>query len=261
MTQTPESSFQQERQERISRFASDQTIQNLSNEWVFQSMKREYLYNFDWLGRPIIQFPQDIVAIQELVWRIRPSLIVETGIAHGGSLALSAALLALLDYADSVVEGKFLDTSKSQREVIGIDIDIRKHNRRLLDEHPLRHFMQLIEGSSTSTKVLNQVTESAKHHDKILVILDSNHTHEHVLTELRAYAPLVSVGSYCVVLDTFIENMPEKVVPDRPWGIGNNPMSAVREFLAGDTRFQADSAIDHRLLISAAPSGYLQRIR
>lgn len=257
---SPEKKFMVEREDRINRFASDLGLQALANQWVYESMKREYLYNFDWLGRPIIQYPQDIVAIQEIIWRIKPSLIVETGIAHGGSLVLSAAMLALLDYSDAVAIGGTVDPKESTRKVVGIDVDIREHNRRSLDEHPLRHLMHLIEGSSTDPEVVGEATKVAKNHSTILVILDSNHTHDHVLAELRAYAGLVSSGSYCVVLDTFIENMPDKVVSDRPWDVGNNPMTAVQEFLSNNSNFRIDSTINHRLLISAAPNGYLQRV-
>lgn len=261
MTEDFESSFRADRLRRVSGFAGDHGFNALAQQWVFESMKREYLYNFDWLGRPIIQYPQDIVALQEIIWKVRPSLIIETGIAHGGSLVLSASLLALLDYTDAVIGARPLAVADSRRQVVGVDIEIRNHNRHALNLHPLRHLMTMIEGSSTDAEIVHQVQSIATRHDSVVVILDSNHTHQHVLTELRAYAPLVTVGSYCVVFDTFVENMPEKVVENRPWDRGNSPLSAVRAFLNETDCFVPDVEIDHKLLISAAPSGYLRRTR
>jgi len=258
---TAEDEFAQSRRNRIQRYAGHAVLQELARSWVFHSMREEYLYNFDWLGRPVIQYPQDLVALQELIFSVKPSLIIETGIAHGGSVIFSASMLALLDYLEAVERGTPIVPANSQRQVLGIDIEIRPHNLQALNNHPLRHLLQLVEGSSLDPGVIEQAGNVARQHASVMVFLDSNHVHEHVLSELRAYAPLVSVGSYCVVLDTFIENMPEPVVPTRPWAPGNSPLSAARQFLHEDGRFEVDSNMDTKLLITAAPSGYLRRHR
>lgn len=229
-------------------------LTRLCNEFMRLSAEECYSYNFKWLSRPIIQYPQDIVAFQELVSQVEPSLIIETGIAHGGSLVLSASMLCLLD----VMEG--LDPRQSPRKVVGVDIDIRPHNRKALDEHPLRFKMELIEGSSIDPEIIQQVRSHADGVDRVLLSLDSNHTHEHVFAELNAYADLVSVGSYCIVFDTVIEDLPVGSFPNRPWDKGNNPKTAVHEWLKSHPEFVIDKDIDNKLLISVAPDGYLKRV-
>ena len=219
----------------------------------------KYSYNFSWLGRPIIQYPQDIVALQEIIWQVKPDLIIETGIAHGGSLVLSASMLAMLDYCEAAEVGEMLDPARPRRKVVGVDIDIRAHNREALDAHAMRSRMELIEGSSIDSDIIDQVRSHAKGKERILVILDSNHTHDHVLAELEAYAPLVSLDSYCLVFDTVIEDMPDDMFPDRPWGKGNNPKTAVWEYLKSHPEFEIDKQIEHKLLITVAPDGYLKR--
>jgi cephalosporin hydroxylase len=226
-----------------------------ASDFLLQSINDRYSYNFSWLTRPIIQYPQDIVAFQELVSQGKPDLILETGIAHGGSLVLSASLLCLLD----VMEG--LDPRQSPRKVVGVDIDIRPQNRKALDVHPLRFKMELIEGSSIDPDIIKQVRSHADGVQRVLVSLDSNHTHEHVLAELNAYADLVSVGSYCIVFDTVVEDLPAGSFPDRPWDVGNNPKTAVHEWLKRNPEFEIDKDIDNKLLISVAPDGYLRRAR
>ena len=213
------------------------------------------------MGRPIIQYPQDIVAVQELIWEIKPDLIIETGIAHGGSLILSAASLAMLDYVDAVNEGKKLDVSNPSRMVIGIDIDVRQHNREAIEAHPMANRIKMIEGSSIDPDIVRQVSDHTQNYQKVMVLLDSNHTHEHVLAELNAYADLVTLNSYCVVFDTIVDDMPKSMFPDRPWGPGDNPKTAVKQFLNENDKFAVDSNIDGKLLISVAPQGYLRRIK
>jgi cephalosporin hydroxylase len=246
--------------ERLKEFSSDARLNSLAHDWVFHSMQQKYLYNFDWMGRPIIQYPEDMVAIQELIWKVKPTLVIETGIAHGGSLVLSASMLALLDYCDAVQSGATLDPSKSRRKVVGIDIDIRSHNRTAIEAHPLGGLISMVEGSSVETRVIDEVHRLAAGHQSVMVFMDSNHTHEHVLGELNAYANLVTKGSYCVVFDTFVEDMPPKYFPDRPWDKGNSPKTAVHEYLKSHAEFEIDKTIDHKLLISVAPDGYLRRI-
>ena len=221
----------------------------------------KYSYHFDWMGRPIIQFPQDMVAVQELIWQIKPDLIIETGIAHGGSLILSASMLAMLDMCDAIETGATINPKESKRKVLGIDIDIRAHNREAIEAHPMASRIQMIQGSSIAPDIIAQVHAVAANYSRILVMLDSNHTHAHVLAELQAYAPLTSVGSYCCVFDTVVEDMPKEMFPDRPWGPGDNPKTAVWEYLKTHAEFEIDKSIQHKLLITVAPDGYLKRLR
>lgn len=253
--------FQAEVAGNIAGLKADQDVQALSRIWLREITRHRYAYNFSWLGRPLIQFPQDMVALQELVWRVRPDLIIETGIAHGGSLIMSASLLAMLDYCDAVEAGRVLDPAATRRRVVGIDIDIRSHNDAAIRAHPMAHRVTMLQGSSIDPGVVAQAAGIASGHERVLVLLDSNHTHDHVLAELEAYAPLTTVGSYCVVYDTLIEDMPDDLIRDRPWGRGNNPKTAVAAFLAGRDDFVVDTDIDARLLISAAPGGFLRRTR
>lgn len=241
--------------------STDSSVTMTSLNFIVKTAPYKYSYNFSSLGRPIIQFPQDMVAVQELIWKVKPDLIIETGIAHGGSLILSASMLALLDYCDAVESRKKLDPKTTRRRVLGIDIDIRKHNRQAIEAHPMAHKIDMIQGSSIDPEMIDKVHKYAKGHERILVCLDSNHTHEHVLAELEAYAPLVTKDSYCVVFDTVIEDMPEGSFPDRPWGKGNNPKTAVWEYLKSHPEFEIDKSIQHKLLITVAPDGYLKRVK
>lgn len=245
---------------------------NISKAWISEASKVQYFHKLTWLGRPIIQVPQDTYAVQELIWNVRPDLIVETGIAHGGSMILSASILAILDYCDAVNEGKQLDPLASSRKVIGIDIDIRTHNRVAIEKHPMAHKIEMIQGSSIDPDVICKIKNKASSYDRVLIFLDSNHTHEHVLAELEAYAPMTSLGSYCVVWDTGVEDLPEGFVTNRPWGKGNNPKTAVFEYLRrlndegrnaadGSTLgFEIDKMIEYKLAITASPDGFLRRI-
>ncbi len=259
--------------EEIAAQSEDPEFVAVSNAWLRAANARKYSYHFGWMGRPIIQYPQDIVAVQELIWRIRPRLIIETGIAHGGSLMLSASMLAMLDYCDAVQAGRTLDPrDPSGRRVVGIDIDIRAHNRAAIEAHPLAHLIDMVEGSSVAAETIERVKESARGRTPIMVILDSNHTHQHVLEELEAYAPLTSRDSYCCVFDTMIEDLEGVAWPGRSWGKGNNPRTAVHAYLqllenenrqaadGGPLHMQSDEQITDKILISAAPGGFLRRI-
>ena len=264
--------FELEVRKNIQGIISDQDVQALSRIWVREIARHKYSYNFSWLGRPIIQFPQDIIAMQELIWQVKPDLILETGIAHGGSLIMSASMLALLDYCEAVEAGKTLDPRATHRRVLGLDIDIRAHNRAAIEAHPMAHRIDMIQGSSIAPEIIAQVHAIARDYQRVLVILDSNHTHEHVLAELEAYAPLTSKNSYCCVFDTLVEDMPEEMSIDRPWGKGDNPKTAVWEYMrrlkdegrkAADgtaLNFAIDKTIEHKLLITVAPDGYLKRV-
>ena len=252
--------FEEEVQNRINHSGLNKEIIRAADAFMVASTEPKYSYNFSWLGRPIIQYPQDIMAMQELIWSIRPDLIVETGIAHGGSLIMSASMLALLDMTDAIKAGEKLDPKTSSRKVLGIDIDIRAHNRTAIEAHPIASRIQMIQGSSIAQEIIDQVHAVAANYSRVLVCLDSNHTHDHVLAELEAYAPLTTVGSYCVVFDTIIEDMPAGSFPDRPWDKGNNPKTAVWEYLKTHPEFEIDKGIQHKLLITVAPDGYLLRV-
>lgn len=226
--------------------AGDQDLRKVTRDWFDRASKYEYSYHFTWLGLPIIQFPQDIVAVQEIVWRVRPDLIIETGIARGGSLILSASLLELIG---------------GNGKVIGVDVDIREPNRRAIESHPLARRITMIEGSSTDAAVVDRIRNLAAGCTRVLVMLDSNHTHEHVLQELRLYSPFVAAGSYLIVFDTVIESMADEAFPDRPWGRGDNPATAVDQFLAENDRFVVDPQVEDKLQISVSPGGYLRCVR
>ena len=245
--------FEQAKQ-RANAQALDTKITQSAHEFFARSHQLQYSYNFSWLTRPIIQYPQDIVAFQEIVTHVKPDLVLETGIAHGGSLVLSASMLCLLD----VMEG--LDPQQSTRKVVGVDIDIRPHNRQALEDHPLRFKMELIEGSSIDPDIIREVRSHAEDASRVLVSLDSNHTYEHVLAELNAYADLVTIDSYCIVFDTVVEDLPRGSFPDRPWDVGNNPKTAVHKWLKTHPEFEIDKSIDNKLLISVAPDGFLKRV-
>jgi len=254
-------SFDKEVTERIASYSTDKALIQAGQDFMRVTTVPKYSYNFSVLGRPIIQYPQDMVAMQELIWKLRPDLIIETGIAHGGSLIMSASMLALLDMCDAIDSGQTLNPKQSARKVLGIDIDIRAHNRSAIEAHPMASRIKMIHGSSIAPEIIAQVHAYAAGYKKILVCLDSNHTHDHALAELDAYAQLTSVGSYCVVFDTIIEDLPDDMYPDRPWGPGNNPKTAVWEYLNTHKEFEIDSTIHDKLLITVAPDGYLKRIK
>lgn len=239
-------SFEEEKMKYINLLANDKKLREDSVAWLSNVSKHKYSYNFSWLGRPIIQFPQDIIAMQEIIWQIKPQLIIETGIAHGGSLIFYASMLKLLE---------------NDGLVLGIDIDIRQHNKVEVENHPMSKYIYMLEGSSTDKDIVAQVFKLARKKKPILVILDSLHTHDHVLAELNAYSPLVTKDSYLVVFDTVVEDMPENFFQDRPWGKGNNPKTAVWEFLKRNDRFEIDKDIESKLLITVAPDGYLKCIK
>ncbi|MBV1870876.1 MAG: cephalosporin hydroxylase family protein [Gammaproteobacteria bacterium] len=238
--------FKNEVNENIKALGKDKNLQLESKQWLQNAGKHKYTYNFTWLGRPIIQTPQDILALQEIIWSVKPDLIIETGIAHGGSLILSASILELLNL---------------NGEVLGIDIDIRAHNRKEIEGHPLSKRITMLEGSSIDKNIISNVIDFSKDKKNILVVLDSNHTHEHVLQELNAYSALVSSGGYIVVMDTAIEDMPSNSFPERSWDVGNNPKTAVDTFLQNNERFTIDYMLENKLLITVAPGGYLKCIK
>lgn len=240
----PLEKFNKEKSINIKRLSEETDIQDVSLEWLAKTYRYRYSYNFNWMGVPIIQYPQDIMAMQEIIWKVKPDLIIETGIAHGGSILFYASMLELLG---------------GERKVIGVDIDIRQHNKEIIEAHPHFKRIQMIEGSSTSGQTFKEVEYAAKNYKKIMVCLDSSHTRAHVLKELEMYAPFVSKDSYLVVFDTLVEILPDNFFENRPWGKGDNPYAAVQEFLKTNPQFEVDKEIDQKLLITANPSGYLKR--
>lgn len=251
MQNNPLKQFRIEAIERAKSYQNNKALQRTWQSLHKEIVKADYAYNFFWLGRPIIQAPQDLQAMQEIIWEVKPDLIIETGIAWGGSIIFSASMLALLEVCGQIDKG----------DVIGIDIDIRFHNKKAILAHPLADKIIMFEGSSIDKEIIRRVTEFAKSKKRVLVCLDSNHTHNHVLAELKAYTPLVSINSYCIVGDTGIEDLPAGITSDRPWGKGNNPKTAVWEFLKENNNFKIDKIIESKLILTGSPDGYLKRIK
>ena len=237
--------YQEECKHRVALQGSNEKLRMVSNQFTEETIRAGYSYNFTWMGRPIIQYPQDMIAMQEIIWEVKPDLIIETGIAHGGSIIYYASLLQLIGKGD----------------VLGIDIDIREHNRIEIEKHPMSKRISMIQGSAISEEIIAQVKKFAAGKKTIMVCLDSNHTHDHVLKELELYAPFVTVGSYLVAFDTVVENLPTDLYDNRPWSVGDNPKTAVHEFLKTNEDFVINKAIDNKLLVSVAPDGYLKRIK
>ena len=252
--------FETEVEARIAENASNRALLSARDAFLRESIASRYSYNFRWMGRPIIQYPQDMVAVQELIWEVQPDVIVETGIAHGGSLILSASMLALLDLSEWESADAGTKAPAQKRHVIGVDIDIRAHNRSAIEAHPMSNRITMIEGSSIDRGVFAQVHQAVGDAKRVLVLLDSNHSHDHVLAELELYAPLTSRNSYCIVFDTLIERLPEELAFDRPWGPGNNPMTAVHTWMKCREDFVIDKDIEAKLLLTVAPDGFLRRV-
>jgi cephalosporin hydroxylase len=245
MSSNPIEQFIEEKKQRIAANGANAALQKAAVRFNEESNKAQYSYNFSWMGRPIIQYPQDMIAMQELIWEVKPDLIIETGIAHGGSLIYYASLLELIGGG----------------EVIGIDIDIRSHNRQEIESHPMYKRIKMVQGSSVDPKVVDEVAKHTSGKKAIMVCLDSNHTHEHVLQELMMYSKFVTVNSYLIVFDTIVEELPDNYLPGRPWGKNDNPMTAVNDFLKTNPQFVIDESIDNKLLVSVAPKGYLRRTK
>lgn len=237
--------FKEECKNRVEAQGKNKALLDISSKFTAETIRAGYSYNFTWMGRPIIQYPQDMIAMQEIIWKIKPDLIIETGIAHGGSIIYYASILELI----------------GKGEVLGIDIDIRDHNRAEIEKHPMSKRITMLEGSAISGDIIEQVKPFAAGKETVMVCLDSNHTHDHVLNELKLYSPFVTTGSYLVAFDTIVEDLPADLYGDRPWSIGDNPKTAVHEFLKSNDNFVIDKEIDNKLLVSVAPDGYLKRIK
>jgi cephalosporin hydroxylase len=237
--------FKEECKNRIQAQGKNEDLLAISSKFTTETIRAGYSYNFTWMGRPIIQYPQDMIAMQEIIWNVKPDLIIETGIAHGGSIIYYASILELI----------------GKGEVLGIDIDIREHNRAEIEKHPMSKRISMLQGSAISDEIVEKVRSFATGKKTVMVCLDSNHTHDHVLNELKLYSPFVTVGSYLVAFDTVVEDLPGDLYADRPWSVGDNPKTAVHEFLKTHPEFEIDKSVDNKLLISVAPDGYLKKIR
>lgn len=242
----PIEKFKQERARAIEKMSQDKELKMKSLDWMLHADKYKYTYNYTWLGRPIIKYPNDIVLMQEIIWDVKPDLVIETGIAHGGSIIFSASMLELIG---------------GDGQVVAVDTDIREHNRKEIEKHPMYKRITMFEGSSVSEEIVNKIREIAKTKKRVMVFLDTDHTHKHVLKELELYAPLVSVGSYIILPDTFIEYFPKGYFSDRPWDVGNNPMTAIREFLSKNDNFIIDKEREKKLMITEGFNGYLKRTK
>jgi cephalosporin hydroxylase len=237
--------FQLECKNNIEAQGKNEKLKVATAEFLKESIDSRYSYNFKWMGRPIIQYPQDMVIMQELIWDVKPDLIIETGIAHGGSLIFYASMLELI----------------GKGEILGVDIDIREHNKKEILAHPMAKRIKMLQGSAIDPAIVAQVKDYTIGKQTVMVLFDSNHSHDHVLEELNLYSDLTTVGSYCVVFDTVVEDLPKGKYSDRPWDVGSNPKTAVFEFLKTNNNFIIDKAIDNKILISVAPDGYLKRIK
>ena len=248
----PNERFRAECTDEVRAQGADERFWASTQDWIDRSMHSKYSYHFEWMGRPIIQYPQDIVAMQEILFRVQPDLVIETGIAHGGSMILYASLLEL----NAMCGGP------DDAGVVGIDIEIRSHNRSAVEAHPMAGRITMLEGSSTADAIVEEVRRLADGRERVVVCLDSLHSHDHVLAELEAYAPLTSVGSYCVVFDTIAERLPRAYFDavDRRCAPGDSPMTALQAFLVDNPGFEVDHSVSDKLMITVAPGAYLRRV-
>jgi cephalosporin hydroxylase len=247
MSQDPTQSFFDERNADIQRMGADHEFQKKSIEWMIHADRYKYTYNYTWMGRPIIKFPNDMVIQQELMWELKPDLVIETGIAHGGSIIFTASMMEMMG-----IDG----------EVVGIDVDIRPHNRKEIESHPMMKRITMYEGDSVSDAVVETVRSHTKGKTCVMVILDSLHSHAHVYKELLAYAPMTTLGSYCILPDTFIEFFPKGYYSKtRPWDVGNNPHTAMKQFIAESDMFEIDRARTNKSMITETIDGYLKRVK
>lgn len=223
----------------------DDDIFKKSKDLIYDLDVYDYNYLWTWMGVPIIQLPADIMATQEVIWKTKPDIIIETGVARGGSLIFMASILEIIG------KGK----------VIGVDIDIRKHNRDSIEAHPLSKRINLVEGGSVDTDILAEVRSHIRKDSKVMVVLDSDHSRSHVLNECRAYGPMVTQGCYLVVADTLVGHVEEKDAPtnrSKLWFKGNDPLSATNDYLKENDRFEIDDEINGKLVLSSSPGGYLK---
>ena len=224
----------------------DDAVFRQSTELVTELDRYDYTYLWSWMGVPIIQMPADIMATQEVVWTTKPDVIIETGVARGGSVLFMASLLEMIG------KGK----------VIGVDIDIRAHNRETIQAHPMSKRVEMIEGGSADDDTLEKVRALIPEGASVMVVLDSDHSRDHVLAECRAYAPLITPGCYLVVADTLVGHVSEENAPKKRskiWFKGNEPLSALNDFIFENSDFEVDEVLNGKLVLSSSPGGYVRR--
>lgn len=237
--------FQTQSRSKALAMGADPEIQRLDRELTIVSDEHDYSYMWNWLGLPIIQMPADIVVTQEIIWQNRPQVIIETGVARGGSVVLHASMLQLI----------------GEGQVVAVDIDIRPHNRAAVEEHPLAYRVTLIEGSSVEADVLDQLEAAIGDAERVMVVLDSNHTHEHVLAEIELYTRFVTPGQFMIVADTLVEDLPYQEHRPRPWGPGDNPKTAVDQYLKENPGvYEVDEVVNSKLLLTSSRGGYLRKL-
>ena len=245
--------FQKQRVSYAKQLATRRDILDNSIEWMNQTAPFKYVYNWDWAGVPVIQFPQDLIALHEVIWKTEPDVIIETGVARGGSLLFSASMLALLD----IKEKLSFDMHKTMRRVIGIDIDIRHHCIEAISSSPFSPMVSLVHGDSASPSVIKEAVAEIQKEQKVMVILDSCHSYQHVLSELHLLVPYVSSGCYLVVGDTSLEYATEANNAHKPWSTANSPLTAIQAYLASNPgSLEQDTLIKTKLLISSQHEGY-----
>ena len=240
--------FWNEKNKNIEEMGKDKSFFKKTIDWMVHADKYKYTYNFTWMGQPIIKTPADMVVLQEIMWQVKPDLVIETGIAHGGSIIFSASMMSMMGF---------------DGEVVAVDIDIREHNRQLIEKHPMYGRITMYEGDSTDISVINKILIHVEGKKRVMVILDSNHAHEHVLKELEIYSKFVTQDSYIILPDTFIEFFPKgHYSKDRPWDVGNNPYTAMMSFLDTDegSKFQVQKEWSSKAMITESFDGYLKKV-
>lgn len=245
-TQDDREAFARHSRDQSVALGKDKVVFDASTNFMLKLDPYDYSYLWTWMGVPIIQMPADVLATQEVIWATQPDIIIETGVARGGSVLFMASLLQLL----------------GKGQVIGVDIDIRAHNRDTIENHPMSHRVTLVEGGSTAPETLAAVKALIPEGARVMVILDSDHSRDHVLAECLAYAPLVTEGCYMVVADTMIGHVDESDAPrkrSKLWFKGNEPLTALRMFLSENASFEVDEVLNGKLVVSSSPGGYIRR--
>ena len=240
--------FEEAKREQSVALGNDDQVFEQSLDLITSIDKYDYSYLWSWMGVPIIQMPADVMATQEVIWATKPDVIIETGVARGGSVLFMASLLEMLG------GGK----------VVGVDIDIRAHNRATIEDHVMSKRVVLIEGGSVDEDTLASVRAQIPKGARVMVVLDSDHSREHVLSECRAYGQMVTEGCYLVVADTLVGHITEDKAPTKRskiWFKGDEPLSALNDYLAENDRFLVDPVLNGKLVLSSSPGGYLQCVK
>ncbi len=236
--------FLANRKQKSQDLGADKALFEKSKDLIYDLDRHDYSYLWTWMGIPIIQLPADVLATQEVIWKTKPDIIIETGVARGGSVLFMASIVEMM----------------GNGQVIGVDIDIRTHNRESIEAHPMSKRVTLIEGGSVDKDVLEKVRAEIPDGARVMVVLDSDHSRDHVLAECRAYGPMVTKDCYLVVADTLVGHVNEENAPknrSQLWYKGNDPLTATNDFLEEQDRFQVDAVTNGKLVLSSSPGGYL----